>query len=79
MKKENYMAKGQLFEYAVLYHPKPTKDPAGNDTTPKSEIIVEPVRLLAENEQEVSIKASRAIPEKYDALLHQVEILVRPF
>ncbi len=73
------MAKGQLFEYAVLFHPKPTKDPAGNDTTPKSEVIVEPTRILAENEKEVSIKASRAIPEKFDDKMELVEILVRPF
>ena len=73
------MAKGQLFEYAVLFHPKPTKDPAGNDTTPKSEVIVEPTRILAENEKEESIKASRAIPEKFDDRMELVEILVRPF
>lgn len=73
------MAKGQLFEYAVLFHPKPTKDPAGNDTTPKSEMIVPPTRVLAENEKEVSIKASRAIDPKYDNQLELVEILVRPF
>ena len=73
------MAKGQLFEYAVLFHPKPTKDPAGNYTTPKSEVIVEPIRILAENEKEVSIKASREIPEKFDDKMELVEILVRPF
>jgi len=73
------MAKGQLFEYAVLYHPKPTKDPAGNDTTPKSTMIVEPTRILADNDKEVSIKASRAIPPTYDDKLELVEILVRPF
>lgn len=73
------MAKGQLFEYAVLFHPKPTKDPAGNDTTPPSEIVVPPTRLMAETDKEVSIKAARAIPEKYDNLAQFVEILVRPF
>ena len=73
------MAKGQLFEYAVLFHPKPTKDPAGNDTTPKSTVVVQPTQVLAENEKEVSIKASRQIPESYDDKLELVEILVRPF
>jgi hypothetical protein len=71
--------KGQLFEYAVLFHPKPTKDPAGNDTTPKSTMIVEPTRILAESEKEVSIKASRAISTDYDDKMELVEILVRPF
>lgn len=73
------MARGRLFEYAVLYHPKQKKDNAGNDITPKSEMIVEPTRVLAENEKEVGIKASRAVPATYDEKLDDVEILVRPF
>lgn len=73
------MAKGQLYEYAVLFHPRPTKDPAGNDTTPKSSMIVPPTRILAENDKEVSIKASRSISADYDDKMELVEILIRPF
>jgi hypothetical protein len=73
------MARGKLWEYAVLYHPKQKKDNAGNDITPASEIIVEPTRMLASQEKEVAIKASRAVPVKYDDMLDDIEIIVHPF
>ena len=63
------MARGKLYEYAVLFHPKPTKDPAGNDTTPKSTVIVPLTQILAESDKEVAIKAARAIDAKL-SLIH---------
>lgn len=73
------MARGQLFEYAVLYHPKPTKDPAGNDTTPKSTLVIAPATVLAVDEKEVGLKVARLIPADYDDKLDLVEVIVRPF
>lgn len=69
----------KLFEYAVLYHPKAKKDASGNETKEKSSIIVDVTRILAENDREVSILASRQIPDDKMGELEQVEIVVRPF
>lgn len=73
------MAKGKLFEYAVLYHPKTKKDPQGNEITKKSQLLGEVTRVLAENEQEVSILAARSIPEDHLTHLDEIEVVVRPF
>jgi hypothetical protein len=70
------MARGKLFEYAVLYHPrKKEKD----EVEKVSVLIVDKTSVLAATEQEVSIKAARSIPEEYLDKLQDVEILVRPF
>lgn len=73
------MAKGMLFEYAILYHPKPSKDANGNDTTPKSEIVKPVTTILATSDKQVGILAARQIPDEYLDKLDQVEIIVRPF
>ncbi len=73
------MAKGKLFEYAVLFHPPQTKDSAGNDTTPPSKLIVPRAETLAKDEKEVGLRASRSIPQEYDDKLENCEVIVRPF
>jgi hypothetical protein len=73
------MAKGKLFEYAVLYHPKSKKDLAGNEEVTKSIILTDVTRQLAATPDEVSILAARSIPPEYLDKLEQVEIVVRPF
>jgi hypothetical protein len=73
------MAKGKLFEYAVLYHPKPTKEQNDRGETPKSEVLIEPKSVLAASPEQVSVLASRAIPETHVDKLEDVEIVVRPF
>lgn len=73
------MAKGKLYEYALLYHPKPEKDAAGKDIQAKSSIIKVPVMVLANSPEEVGILASRAIPDEFIDKLEDVEIIVRPF
>lgn len=73
------MAKSKLYEYAVLHHPKAKKDLAGNEETVKSAILTDVVRVLAGSPEEVSIMASRTIPEEFMDKLEQVEIVVRPF
>jgi len=70
--------KGEIFEYAVLFHPKPKK--VGDDSvTDPSSIIVDVTRVVAQTENEVAIKAARQIPEEYLDKLEQVEIAIRPF
>lgn len=73
------MTKGKLFEYAVLYHPKPTKEQNDRGETPKSEVLIQPTSALAISPEQVSVLASRAIPETHVDKLEDVEIVVRPF
>lgn len=73
------MAKGRLFSYAVLFHPKPTKDPAGNDTTPKSEILIKPTDILATTADQVGMVATRQIPKEYEDRLDLCEVIVKSF
>lgn len=74
------MAKGKLFEYAILYHPKEKKDVAGNPTeTKKSVVIQAPVTVIAVSDKEVAMLAAKAIPGEYDDKLEDVEIAIRPF
>jgi hypothetical protein len=73
------MAKGKLFEYAVLYHPKPTKEQNDRGETPKSEVLIEPKSVLATSPEQVSILAGRSIPDTHVDKLEDIEIIVRPF
>ena len=72
------MAKGKLFEYAVIFHPKATREDKDNGVHPRSELIQDLTSVLARDEKEVGIMASRAIPEKYTDKLDDIEILIRP-
>lgn len=73
------MAKGKLFEYAVLYHPKQTKEQHDRGEVPKSVLVTEPTSILAGSETEVSILAARSVPAEHVDHLEDVEIVVRPF
>lgn len=74
------MAKGKLFEYALLYHPKPLKNSDGTTTEQKStQLNGSVMTVLAGSDQEVSIIAARSIPVEYLDKLEDVEIVIRPF
>jgi hypothetical protein len=73
------MPKGKLYEYCILFHPKPTKDQMDRGESPKSSILVAPTSLLATDDKQVAMIASRAIPDTYTDKLEDVEIVVRPF
>lgn len=74
------MAKGKLFEYAVIYHPKEKKDAAGNPLETKKSIVVQDVtRVLAGSDKEVAMLAAKSIPDEYNDKLDDVEICIRPF
>ena len=74
------MAKGKLFEYAVLYHPKEKKDAAGNPLeTKKSIVVMDCTRVLAVTDKEVAMLAAKSIPDEYNDKLEDVEIVIRPF
>lgn len=74
------MAKGKLFEYAVIYHPKEKKAADGTPLDEKKSIIVQDItRILATSDKEVAMLAAKAIPDEYNDKLEQVEIVIRPF
>lgn len=73
------MAKGQLFEYAVLHHPKQTKDQNDRGEQPKSVLVTTPTSILAGSQAEVSILAARSVPAEHLDHLEDIEIIVRPF
>lgn len=69
----------RLFEYAVLYHPKVTRDAQGNETQPDAAIVIPPRHILAQDEKTAAIFVAREIPDQYLSKLDQIEILIRPF
>lgn len=73
------MAKGKLFQYAVIYHPKQTKEQNDRGEMAKSELVTPPTTQLAGSDDEVSIIAARSIPAEHLDHLEDVEIVVRPF
>jgi hypothetical protein len=74
------MARGKLFEYAVIYHPKAKKDAAGNELDPQKSVVVTDVtRVLAASDKEVGMLAAKSIPDTYSDKLDDVEIVIRPF
>jgi len=73
------MAKGKLYEYAALYHPKKTKEQNDRGEEPKSKLLVPPTRTVASSDGEVAMLAARAIPPTHVDKLDDIEIVVRPF
>lgn len=63
----------KLYQYAIFCLKKNEKD------TTENKILVEPKTILAKDEKQVAILASREIPEAFLDKLDQVEIAVRPF
>jgi hypothetical protein len=73
------MAKGSLFEYAIIYHPAQTKEDKDKGIDTKSILLLAPKTVLAASQESVTILASRDIPAEYVDRLDKVEIVVRPF
>jgi len=73
------MATMRLFEYAVLFHPRATKDQVERGDLPESQLIVDITQVLARSDKEALMVATRAIPEEYADKLDRVEIALRPF
>lgn len=69
----------KLYEFAVIYNPLPTKDQAECGEKPKSVLLVDVQRVLANDEKEAMMLAARSIPETHTGKLDRVEIACRPF
>lgn len=68
----------QLFQYSILYVPK-KKSSDKTSKTDKAQVLVKVTDVLAEDAQQATILASRAIPEAYLDRLDEVQLAVRPF
>lgn len=66
----------KLYEYAVILQPKEDKD--GIVTDP-GKLVVDPTTVLAEDDQQASLLAGRAIPEENMGDLERLTLVVRPF
>ncbi len=69
----------KIFEFAVIYHPVPTKDQQERGERPKSELVVPVTTVLANDEKQAGMLAARAIPETFTDKLDRLEIALRPF
>lgn len=71
----------RLYEYAVIYAPRPMEDKlaAKLEAREKSKVLVAPTTVLADDEKEVTLRAAKQIPAEYDDKLADVQIAVRPF
>lgn len=68
----------KLFEYAIIHHPKTTKDQRDAGKEARS-VLVKFAQTLAKDANEVNILAARQIPDELLEKLDEVEIAVRPF
>jgi len=73
------MSKMKLFEFAVLFHPKATKEQKDAGEEPMSKVILSPDTMLAKDEKEAVMRVARELPEDLMPKLDQVEILIRSF
>lgn len=69
----------KLYEFAVIYNPLPTKDQNERGEKPKSTLLVDVTRALANDDKEAMMLAARAIPSEYTDKLDRLEIACRPF
>lgn len=69
----------KLYEIAVLFHPLQNKEQKDKGETAKSLILLAPEYILAKDDKEAQVLASRKIPEDYLGRLDQVEVAIRPF
>jgi hypothetical protein len=70
------MAKSKLFQYAVLKHPKTTKE---GKTDGNTEVLVAPTTILAVDEKTAAIKVAKAIPDSEMENLENIEIVLQSF
>lgn len=69
----------QLFEYAILYTPIQTRDQLERGEQPKTELLLDVTRVVADGQEQAQMIAARAIPEAYIDKLSAITIALRPF
>jgi hypothetical protein len=69
------MSKTKLFQYVIFFEPTEKEEEEGKKTL----LVKDVTNVLATEEKNVVMIASRAIPEEYLNKLDQINIIVRPF
>ena len=74
------MARGKLFEYVLIHHPRPKKAKEGEpEDRPKSKLLNGGIKsVIAESDKEVGMLAAREIPEEFLDKLDEIEVVIRP-
>ena len=71
----------QAYQAVGLLHPEEdnlrVKEPGAEEDN--TQMILEPITVLAASTESARVLASRKIDEKYVKYMHRVEVLVRPF
>lgn len=70
------MSRQRIFEYAVIKQP--LEDEDGKETEP-AELVVPLTAIMAKDEKQATLLASRAIPDSEMGNLDRLDIAVRPF
>ena len=65
----------RLFSYAVIQHPTKKERDEGK----RSKLIISPEYVLAHNDHEVIMRATRGIPAELMEDADRLEVAVRPF
>lgn len=73
------MARGHLFQFAVIHHPRQTEEQRKRDEWPESVIVVPLTPLIATSERTAMLKLARAIPEEHTEHMDDLEIVLRDF
>lgn len=66
----------QLFEYVIFLQGKKNRD---GDVKEKPEIVAPLALILAEDQEQATLLAGRAIPEEYLDRIDRLTVAVRPF
>ena len=66
----------QLFEYAVILQPKLDKD---GEVKEEGTVVVPVTSVLAKDEKQATMIASRAIPDSQIKKMDRLTVVVRPF
>lgn len=69
------MSKLKLFEYVVLQHP--TKEELEKGVSTK--VLIQPSTLLGKDQNEVSMRVARLLPEEAMSRLETIDIVIRNF
>ena len=69
----------KIYEFAVIHTPPQTKEDREAGRKPKSKLIVDVQRVLADDEKQAAMLAARSIPGEYEDKLSEVEIALRAF
>lgn len=69
----------KLFEFAVIHVPKRRAEGSAGPPDQAPSILVPPRCVLARDEKQAYMLATRAIPESHADRLDEVDVAVRPF